>query len=79
MRIVVDSIKEAWKLGSIKLAAVAGVLAAIMASNQTIALGLVYFLPDGPLRVLVAVLIGVVVFVIPTATRLLGKEKKDEA
>ena len=74
---ILDEIRQAWKLGSVKLAALAGVLATILASNQSIALGLVYFLPVGPLRIVAAVAIGLVVFVIPTLRTMI--ERKNEA
>ncbi len=74
---LLDEIRSAWKLGSVKLAAVAGVLATILASNQSIALGLIYFLPVGPLRIVAAVAIGLVVFVIPTIKTMI--ERKNEA
>lgn len=70
-------LREAWKLWSVKLAAVAGILAAVIASNQSIALGLVYFLPEGPWRIVTAIGIGIVVFVIPTITRMAKQGKKD--
>lgn len=70
-------LREAWKLWSVKLAAVAGILAAVIASNQSIALGLVYFLPEGPWRIVTAIGIGMVVFVIPTITRMMKQGDKD--
>ncbi len=70
-------LREAWKLWSVKLAAVAGILAAVIASNQSIALGLVYFLPEVPWRIVTAIGIGIVVFVIPTITRMAKQGKKD--
>lgn len=74
---LIDETRSAWKLGSVKLAALAGVLATILASNQSIALGLIYFLPVGPLRIVAAVAIGLVVFVIPTIKTMI--ERKNEA
>lgn len=71
---LLNEIRQAWKLGSVKMAAVAGVIATILASNQTIALGLIYFLPDGKMRLLVAGLIGLVVFVIPTIKTMLERK-----
>lgn len=72
---LIDDARQAWKMWSVKLAAVTGIITTIMASNQTIALGLIHFLPDGPLRIVVAALIGLVVFVIPTALRLIQQPK----
>ena len=76
---LIKNFRQAWKLWSVRLAAVTAILATIIAANQSIALGLIYFLPpEGPLRTIVAVVIGIVVFVIPTVTRLM-KQKKLES
>lgn len=74
---LIEEARQAWKLWSVKLAALTAILAAIVASNQTIALGLVYFLPEGPWRVVAGVGIGLVVFVIPTVVRLVKQGKSD--
>jgi len=74
---LIKELRAAWKLWSVKLAALTAILAAIVASNQTIALGLVYFLPEGPWRVVAGVGIGLVVFVIPTVVRLVKQGKSD--
>lgn len=77
MKLVTD-LRSMWKLWSVRLAAITGILAAILASNQSIALGLVYFLPNGPLRIVAAFGIGVIVFVIPTITRLMRQKKLEK-
>lgn len=74
---LIEEARQAWKLWSVKLAALTAILAAIVASNQTIALGLVYFLPEGPWRVVAGIGIGLVVFVIPTVVRLVKQGKAD--
>lgn len=74
---LIEEARQAWKLWSVKLAALTAILAAIVASNQTIALGLVYFLPEGPWRVVAGIGIGLVVFVIPTVVRLVKQGKSD--
>jgi len=74
---LIEEARQAWKLWSVKLAAITAILAAIVASNQTIALGLVYFLPEGPWRVVAGIGIGLVVFVIPTVVRLVKQGKSD--
>lgn len=74
---LIEEARQAWKLWSVKLAALTAILAAIVASNQTIALGLIYFLPEGPWRVVAGIGIGLVVFVIPTVVRLVKQEKSD--
>jgi len=75
---LIKELRAAWKLWSIKLAAVAAILATVIASNQSIALGLVYFLPDGPWRIVAGIGIGLVVFVIPTITRLMKQSKLEK-
>jgi len=75
---LIEEARQAWKLWSVKLAALTAILAAIVASNQTIALGLIYFLPDGPWRVVAGIGIGLVVFVIPTITRLMKQSKLEK-
>jgi len=75
---LIKELRAAWKLWSVKLAAVAAILAAVIASNQSIALGLVYFLPDGPWRIVAGIGIGLVVFVIPTITRLMKQSKLEK-
>lgn len=75
---LIENARQAWKMWSVKLAAVTALLATILAGNQSIALGLIYFLPDGPLRILVAVIIGVVVFVVPVVARLVSQPKLTE-
>lgn len=64
-----------WKLASVRLAAIAGALSAVVIANQGLALGLLGFLPTGFWRTLVAVAIGCVVFVVPTITRLWNQGK----
>jgi hypothetical protein len=59
-----------WKLASVWLAALAGALSAVIVANQGLALALIGYLPSGFGRTLVAVAIGMVVFVVPTITRL---------
>lgn len=75
---MISEFRKAWKLWSVKLAAITGILAAVIAGNQSIALGLVYFLPEGPWRIVTAIGIGIVVFVIPTITRMAKQGKKDD-
>lgn len=77
---LIDDYRRAWRLYSVRLAAVAGVLA----TGLSVAPGLLTwlvdeFLPYGPWRIAVSVLIGLVVFVIPTVVRLMPqKDSGDE-
>lgn len=68
---------KVFKTAGVKLAAIAAILATILASNQSLAIGLVMFLPVGPMRYLVAGLIGIIVFVIPTLTQILKRKKPE--
>lgn len=73
---LIEDWKRAPRLGSVQLAAFAGVLAAIITANQGLALGLVGMLPQGKLRIFAAAAIGLVVFVIPALSRILQKAPK---
>lgn len=55
----------------VRLAAIAGTITTIIASNQDLLIGLIAFLPTGYARLLAAVGLGVAVFGVPTITRLL--------
>lgn len=59
-----------WKLASVWLAGLAGTLSAVLIANQGLALSLINYLPTGWPRTLVAILIGALVFGVPTLTRL---------
>lgn len=85
MRItLIEECRQWWKLWSVRLAAIAGVIAAVLSASPGLLTWLVneYF-PAGPLRIVVSAVIGVVVFVIPTLARLAQqpklKEKTDDA
>lgn len=74
----IDHARQGWRLWSVRVAAIAGILATIIASNQSLALGLVYFLPEGNWRIVAGAAIGLVVFVIPTIARLWKQEKLEK-
>jgi hypothetical protein len=67
---LIDDWKRCWRFASVWLAAVAGALSAVIVANPGLALGLLPYLPTGFWRGVVAVAIGMVVFVVPTITRL---------
>ena len=75
---LIEEVRQAWKMWSIRIAAIAGILAGVIASNQSIALGLVYFLPEGVWRIVAGAGIGLVVFVIPTLARLVKQQKLEK-
>ena len=66
-----------WKLASVWLAGLAGILSTVIVANQGLALALMNYLPTGFWRTLVAVFIGMVVFVVPTITRLWQQKPPD--
>ena len=74
-------VKEAavwWRLGSVQLAAVAGVIAAYLAANPKETEALLALLPEGPLRVAASIAIGLFVFTTAAGSRLVTKGKKLE-
>lgn len=73
---LIDDWKAAHKFASVQLAAIAAALAAIMAANPSLLLGLVGMLPQGPLRILASAAIGLVVFVLPAIARVVQKVPK---
>ena len=68
--------RSLWRLWSVKLAAIFGILVATLLANYGLLLGLVAFMPNGPMRYLVAVVIGVAVFVVPSVVRGLKQQEK---
>jgi hypothetical protein len=74
---LIEGWRKAARLASVQLAALVAIVAGIITANPALALGLIGFLPTGPMRVLVAVGVAIVVFVIPTATRLIRKDASD--
>lgn len=60
-----------WKLHSVKLAALMGILTGIITENQTLVLGIIGMIPTDPLlRAAFAVGAGALVFLVPTIARL---------
>lgn len=73
---LVDGWRDWWKRWSVRLAAAAGTLSALLVANQALVLSLLSYLPkDGFARVLIAVSIGIVVFLVPTVAVLLKQQK----
>ena len=67
---IIKEARQAWKLSSVRLAAFVSVMAGIITANQSLALGLIYFLPDGRLRIVAAVGVTIIMFVVPVFFRL---------
>jgi hypothetical protein len=70
---LIDEWRNSYRFASVQFAAIAAILAGVLAANPGMVLGLIGFLPAGPMRTVAAVLVGIVVFVIPTLTRVLKK------
>lgn len=77
MKYLIDNAGEWWRMWSVRLAALAGVVAAYLAANPDQTQALLDVLPDGPLRVLASIGIGVFVFGLATGTRLVKQPEKD--
>lgn len=77
MKYLIDNAGSWWRMWSVRLAALAGVVAAYLAANPDQTQSLLDVLPDGPLRVLASIGIGVFVFGLATGTRLVKQPEKD--
>jgi hypothetical protein len=64
-----------YKLWSVRLAGAVGTLAAMVLGNKDLALSLINYLPEGAPRIIIAVILGCVIFIIPTLTVLLKQDK----
>lgn len=67
---LIDEARHAWRMASVQLAAAAAILAGVLTANPSLALGLIAFIPPGPVRYLIAGAVGLVVFALPTLARL---------
>lgn len=76
MKLIEDWAEQIWRAWSIKLAAVAGVVAAYLAANPEQTEALLALLPDGPARVLASVGIGLFVFSLATGARLVAQQPR---
>lgn len=72
---LVDEARQAWRWWSVRLAALAGLLAASVVADPSLLTGLLVYVPED-LRPLAATVAGIVVFAAPTVTRLLKQESK---
>lgn len=70
-----ETLLRAW---SIRLAALAGVVAAYLAANPDVTKQLLDTLPEGPARVWASAAIGLFVFALATGSRLVKQEPKDK-
>lgn len=71
---LIDNWRDWHRLGSVRLAAVVAAIAGALTAEPVILVGMIGFLPTGGLMQILAVLfVTVIVFAIPTATRLFRK------
>lgn len=77
MKLIDNWLETLLKAGSIRLAALAGIVAGYLAANPDQTQALLALLPDGPMRVLASAGIGLFVFSLATSSRLLSKGKKE--
>ena len=77
---LIDNARDWWKMWSVQLAALAGVVAAYLAANPDVTQSLLNLLPEGPARVLASAGVGVFVFGLATGARLVkqGKPQPDD-
>jgi hypothetical protein len=73
MKLIDNWLETLLKAGSIRLAAIAGIVAGYLAANPDQTEALLALLPDGPLRVLASAGIGLFVFSLATGARLVRK------
>ena len=78
MKLIDNWLETLLKAGSIRLAAIAGVVAGYLAANPDQTEALLALLPDGPLRVLASAGIGLFVFSLATGARLVRQGKREE-
>jgi len=77
MKLIDNWLETLLKAGSIRLAALAGVVAGYLAANPDQTEALLALLPDGPMRVLASAGIGLFVFSLATGARLVSKGKRE--
>ncbi len=77
MKLIENWAEQLWKAWSIRLAAIAGVVAGYLAANPEQTEALLALLPDGPLRVLASAGIGLFVFSLATGARLVKQGRND--
>lgn len=71
MKLIENWPQHLWRAWSIRLAAVAGVIAGYLAANPETTEALLSLLPDGPWRVLASAGVGLFVFAMATGARLM--------
>jgi hypothetical protein len=72
----IDEARNWWRFASVRLAMIPAVLSALLIANPSMALGLIAFIPAGPVRYLVAAGVAVVAFAVPTLARVIQFKPK---
>jgi hypothetical protein len=78
MKLIENWAETLWRAWSVRLAAIAGVLAGYLAANPDVTQALLELLPDGPMRTLAAAAVGLFVFSVATGTRIVQQRKRGE-
>ena len=78
MKLIDNWLETLLKAGSIRLAALAGVVAGYLAANPDQTQALLALLPDGPMRVLASAGIGLFVFSLATGARIVRQGRTDD-
>ena len=74
---LIDEARQAWKMLSVQLAALAGIVAAYLAANPDVTQSLLAMLPEGHARVLASAGIGLFVFAMATGAGLIKQGKRE--
>ncbi|MXO72859.1 hypothetical protein [Alteraurantiacibacter buctensis] len=74
----IEEARNWWKFASVRLAAIPAILSALLIANPSMAIGLIAFIPAGPVRYLVAGLVAVVAFAVPTLVRVIQFKPKGQ-
>ena len=77
MKYLIEGAENWWRLWSVRLAALAGVVTAYLAANPEQSQELLALLPDGPWRVVASIAIGLFVFATTTGVRLASQKNLD--
>lgn len=75
---LIDEAAQWHKMASVRLAAIAGMVAGYLAANPDQTQALLDLLPEGPLRVLASAGIGLFVFSLATGARLVRQGTREE-
>jgi hypothetical protein len=76
--LLIDEARQWYRMWSVRLAALAGIVAAYLAANPDQSQALLDALPEGPARTLASIGIGVFVFGLATGARLAKQPSGEE-